>query len=678
MRIPGRIAWLLLCCAPLGCDDETAANVDATQGATDGGLDAMGPQCDVSALFKQRCGTPVCHEGSTPAARLDLIASGVEDRVSLAVAAQCPGTLADPSDPTQSVLYTKIAGVPECGARMPLGQMPLSEDEVRCVRDWISGLLPPPPPPVGDLGVPPDRGPPPPPRDMAPPEMVCTPGETEACYSGPDHTRGVAPCAPGMRTCAPDGASFGPCQGQVLPSVEDCRTPEVDEDCNGSTPACGQTWSLAFGDGGAQSARSVAIDSAGNVFMLGDFENTIGVGGDPLVADGTKADIVLAKYDRFGNPMWSKRYGDSSNQYATQVMVDADDNIYLLGRAFGTITFGGPVHDGVGTDDIFVAKLDNNGDYLWSRMFGGLDPDRAERMAVDGNGDLLVTGTFSGVADFGGGPFATAGLRDAFLLKLNGQNGAHIFSKQIGGPGDDYGFGVGVGAEGQILLTGRFEETIHIGDNELVSAGLRDIFVAAFDNFGFLQWARRYGGDGDDFPFDLVASPATGEFAITGYLSGVVDFGDQQVRSAGSLDYFIAAFNADGSVRWAQRYGDETNQFDTDFDTNTWSALATDPDNNLYLTGPLSGIARFGDGPPLNSAGRTDIFIVKLDRDGAWLFGNRFGTDNSEIGLDVAVGPDGQIAVAGRIFGTRGVDFGAAGRVESQGSSDGFVLQVEP
>ena len=85
----------------------------------------------------------------------------------------------------------------------------------------------------------------------------------------------------------------------------------------------------------------------------------------------------------------------------------------------------------------------------------------------------------------------------------------------------------------------------------------------------------------------------------------------------------------------------------------------------------LSGLLRSG-------IGRSDIFIVKLDRDGAWLFGNRFGTDNSEIGLDVAVGPDGQIAVAGRIFGTRGVDFGAAGRVESQGSSDGFVLQVEP
>lgn len=654
-----------------GCDDGSPAEGDA-------GPDAAPPQCDVVAIYEGKCGGSICHGPVDPAAGLDLISAGVEDRVSLAEAQQCAGLLADPSDPTGSLLYTKVAGVPVCGSRMPLGTPPLSEAEVACIRDWISGLQPPSPvDPDGGPGR--DAGPAEdmftPPLDMGP---ACTPGVTEPCYDGPRRTIGVGVCVEGERTCREDGSGFGPCAGQVIPSAEDCRTADVDEDCDGVTPACSENWSLAFGTELGENARSVAIDAEGNVYLFGDIEGTVSLGGEVLDPVSDKHDILLAKFDRFGNPLWSRLYGDSSNQYASQIMIGPDGNLLLMGRAFGTITFGGPVHDGIGTDDIFVAKLDPDGGFIWSRMFGGLDPDRAERIATDAAGDVLITGAFTGVVDFGGGPVESAGLRDAFVLKLDGRSGAHVFSRRFGGAGDDYGFGIAPRADGDVLVAGRFEETIDFGGGPLVSAGGRDIYLARLDRFGGHVWSRRYGGPDEDLAYDLAYDPAGGGFVLHGAFTGDVMFEGVQVRGAGSRDIFLAAFDAEDEVRWVAAYGDAADQFETDFDTNTWSAIALDAEGNIHMAGPLAGEARFGDGPPLRSAGRTDIYLVKLTPDGRFVYGNRFGTDNSEVALDVAVAPTGHVAVVGRIFGTRGVDFGAAGQVDSHGSSDGFVLHVLP
>lgn len=667
------IAGLGLALALTACEGETPAEGD---GAVDGGSEG----CDVTEIWETKCDGPGCHGPDGSGGGLDLLSPGLEDRITLAPSLQCDTLLADPSDPQGSELYRKVAAVPMCGSRMPLGLPPLSDDEVACIRDWISGLQPPAPPELDmDPDDPRDMGPPQdmfqPPPDMGP---ACTPGETEACFDGPRRTIGVGVCVEGTRTCREDGAGFGPCEGQVIPGVEDCRTADVDENCDGVTPACAENWSLAFGTEDSESARSVAIDSEGNVYLFGDAEGTINLTGEVLDPDGTKHDLVLAKFDRFGNPLWSRLYGDSSNQYATQITVDANDDLILLGRAFGTVTFGGELHDGVGTDDIFVAKLDSDGGFIWSRMFGGLDPDRAERMDIDGEGNVLVTGTFTGVVDFGSGPFESRGLRDAFVLKLDGRTGAHIFSKHFGGPGDDYGFGIAAAGEGRILAAGRFEEGVDFGGGVLESAGGRDIYLVRLDRFGEHVWSRRYGGPDEDLAYDLAYDRAGGGFVLHGAFTGDVTFEGVQVRGAGERDIFLAAFDENDEVRWVAAYGDAADQFETDFDTNTWSAIALDGEGNIHLVGPLAGEARFGDGPPLRSAGRTDVYVVKLTPGGRFVYGNRFGTDNSELALDVAVAPTGHIAVAGRIFGTRGVDFGAAGRVDSHGSSDGFVLHLLP
>ena len=81
-------------------------------------------------------------------------------------------------------------------------------------------------------------------------------------------------------------------------------------------------------------------------------------GGEPLTADGGKADLVVSKYDKYGNPIWSLRAGDSSNQYGAKMVVDAEGNLILLGRIYGSVDFGGGPRSSKGAGDILVVKLD--------------------------------------------------------------------------------------------------------------------------------------------------------------------------------------------------------------------------------------------------------------------------------------------------------------------------------
>ncbi|MEM9488574.1 MAG: nucleotide-binding protein [Myxococcota bacterium] len=647
-----------------------ASTVVGLAGGGCGGSSEPTLSCDVPTLLTEKCGGGQCHGGPQASQPLDLVSPGVAARVANVTAPLCGGNLANPADPEGSLMFQKVAGTQSCGGPMPQNSGALSADEILCMRDWISGLLPP-QQPEGDAG--PDC-----------PQCECRPGDMEVCYSGPDGTADSGVCQAGLRQCVAAGSVWvwGVCEDEVIPRGEDCTT-AADENCDGVTPPCSEWWSQGFGsyqEDQASSLRSVAVDANGDIYALGDFVGTASFGGAPLTASGEKADIVLAKFDHFGNHLWSKRFGDSSNQYASQVVVDDAGEVIIAVRVYGTINFGGIVRDAVGEYDIAIAKFDRDGNWLWDRIFGGRSGDRTERVAVDSRGDVVITGQFRDTVDFGSGGFVATGITDPFVLKLDGDTGAHLWSHQLVGTGDnDYGWGVATDADDHIYLTGRFTETIDILGTELTSLGSTDVYVAKLDSDGALMFAQRHGGSGEDGPFDLALDPASGRFAITGYMSLAASFGGGLLTSAGSRDLFLAVYDRDGDHVMSRNYGDDEDQFESSIDATTvWNSLDVDAAGNFYIGGYLSHTVDFG-GPTLASAGRTDAFLVKLSPDGQHLFGNRYGRTGTEVALDIAVADTGHVVLVGRYFGTS-MDFGASGVITRTGpdSSDGFLVRFEP
>jgi hypothetical protein len=637
----------------LGCTGE-GEEAEVVEGADD---PADQLQCDMPKLFEERCGGSICHgNGDSTAAGLDLTSPNVEQRVSGAPGTACVGILADPADPEASLLYTKVVGMPTCGARMPLTGEPLTEDELSCMRDWISGLLP----PTGDEGC---------------ENCLCEPGLTEDCYSGPDGTADVGVCVSGMHTCQTSGMGWSACEGEVGPTGEDCSTADIDENCDGDMPECSEAWALSFGDELTQATRSVALDAEGNIYALGDFEGVVGYGGDPLTATSTKADLVVSKHDMHGNPVWSLRAGDSSNQYGAKLIVDDAGNLILLGRIYGSIDFGGGELKSKGAGDLLVVKLDGEGNHIWSRVFGNKDPERAERVVVDAQGDVILTGTFTTAVNFGGGTLQTQGLRDAFVVELDGATGDHVWSVQIGGSGDDYGFGIDLDDDGKIVVGGRFEDTIELG-SPLTSEGGKDIYLAKLDPFGVPEWSRSFGGVGEDELHD-VRVQANGDIVMLGSMSETVDFGGGDLVSAGMRDIFVATLDGEGNHIWSSRHGDENDQFTSDFELNSWLTLALEPNGIIHIGGSLFGAVDF-DGPSLSSSGlNSDVWHVQLGADGSYLGGSRYGEGGTDIVLDIAVTNSGHVVLGGRLQ-SGAIDFGESGTVNTYGGGDGFIAKLPP
>jgi len=113
--------------------------------------------------------------------------------------------------------------------------------------------------------------------------------------------------------------------------------------------------------------ESVAIDASGNVIVVGQFSGIVDFGGGPIAATVGGWDIFIAKYDAVGGYLWSKRFGDSDDQWLTSVAVDGAENILVTGYFHGGVDFGGG--NLVSTDeDIFLAKFDPAGGYQWREL----------------------------------------------------------------------------------------------------------------------------------------------------------------------------------------------------------------------------------------------------------------------------------------------------------------------
>jgi hypothetical protein len=231
-------------------------------------------------------------------------------------------------------------------------------------------------------------------------------------------------------------------------------------------PDGNELWNSGLGCG--DDARGDAVvDNMDNVVMTGT-AGTLGI-----------FSCKVTKLDASGNVIWLLSFGDYYNQAYASVATDGSGNVVLTGNFFGTVDFGGGPLTAVGYYDFFVAKFDADGNHLWSQQFEQDGDVGAGRAADDGSGNLVIAGVLSGTADFGGGPRTSAGSSDIFVAMFN-SDGDHLSSRLIGDSEQQYGASVVADGSSNIVLTGSFYGTVDLGGGPLTSAGVDDIFVAKF------------------------------------------------------------------------------------------------------------------------------------------------------------------------------------------------------
>jgi len=273
-------------------------------------------------------------------------------------------------------------------------------------------------------------------------------------------------------------------------------------------------WSKRYGDEDTQSVSSIAVDSVGNLLLVGEFKSTVNLGGGNLTSAGNY-DVLLGKLDASGNHLWSKRFGDSGWQVSSGIAADNSGNVIITGYFYDTINFGGGNLVSLDGLDIFVAKFDAAGNHIWSKRFGSSNDQYSFCIAVDDSGDVFLSGLFGGLVNFGGETLSSAGSWDVFVVKLDSA-GNHIWSKSFGDASAQYSRAIAVDSYDNVLFAGYFEGTVNFGGGNLVSAGGEDVFVTKLDAAGDHVWSKRFGDASDQYA-NAIAMDGLGHALVAGY-----------------------------------------------------------------------------------------------------------------------------------------------------------------
>ncbi|GEM_PF-7057975 len=459
----------------------------------------------------------------------------------------------------------------------------------------------------------------------------------------------------------------------------------------------GLGFAFPLGSTGSDSGIGITTDSAGNVYITGNFHGTVdfdpGAGALNLTSTGDR-DSFVCRYTAAGALVWARRMGGSSgdNGYGIStegdaIAVDAGGNVYTTGRLAGTADFdpgAGAVNlTSAGLYDVFVSKLDPDGNYVWARRLGGSGHDEPWGIAVDGPGNVYTTGHFAVTADFNPGPatanLTSAGSFDVFVSKLD-TGGSFVWARRMGGSGDDTAAAIALDSGGNVYTTGNFAATADfdpgVGTFNLSSAGLDDSFVSKLDSSGNFVWARRWGGaSSDSGGGGGIALDNTDSVYATGAFQGTSDFdpgsGIFNLTSAGSTDAYVNKLDSAGNFIWARRLGGSG--------TDEGYGIAADSAGNIYTTGYFQGTAAFGTGTfNLTSAGSNDAFISELDSSGNPVWAGQLGGSGDDRGRGVGVSRSGNVYTTGFFAGTAtDFDKGACNdTLTSAGGVDIFVSHL--
>jgi hypothetical protein len=347
---------------------------------------------------------------------------------------------------------------------------------------------------------------------------------------------------------------------------------------------------------GTAEGLGIAVDGSGYIFVTGRFSGQVYFGSTMLTSAGG-TDIFIAKISNSGSFVWAKRAGGGKTMYTTYnddgrgIAVDGAGHVFVTGTCSGTAVFGSVT---LASGGIFVAKMDNSGNFIWVKQVGA---GEGLGIAIDGSGNVFMTGILLyGLNDLN---------QDIFVVKLDA-SGNLVWSKQAGGFTADQGWGIAVDRAGNVFLTGVFSGTATFGSLSFTNnVGGYDIFIAKMNNSGNFVWVKQVGGTNADLGgYGLaIAADGSGNAYVTGYFSGLSQFGSFPLSSAGYGDIFVTKLDNTGRFIWAQRAGGSSSE--------EGDGIAVDGSGNVFVAGGFFGTAKFGSAS-ITSAGDKDIFITKM------------------------------------------------------------------
>ncbi len=417
------------------------------------------------------------------------------------------------------------------------------------------------------------------------------------------------------------------------------------------------TWHTFLGSASEDQAEDIAVDGNGYVYVTGRSSATWGT---PVRAYTGGIDAFVAKLNSSGSLLWNTFLGDDGAQFSDvgyAIAVDDSGNVYVAG--YSDITWESPVNNYAGGYDGFAVKLDSSGVLQWNTFFGSTSGDIANGIALDGSGNIYITG--SSFATWGSPVNAFAGGIDGFAVKLN-NSGDLLWNTFMGSASSSFveetASGIAVDAGNNVYITGNSYGTW--GSPINAYTGNSDAFAAKLNTSGVLQWNTFMGtSSGVDFT-NGIALDGNNNVYIVGYSddswgSPINSFG------GGDQDVFAAKLNSSGALQWNTFMGSSTTDDYVD-------DITIDGSGRSFIVGTTEATW----GSPLNSySGSQDAFLAVLNADGSLNYNTFFGNSGYDIGSGIAL--DGSLNVY--LAGYSNATWGTSPVNPYLGSYDAFVIK---
>lgn len=434
--------------------------------------------------------------------------------------------------------------------------------------------------------------------------------------------------------------------------------------------------SLAFGSAGFDEITGLVVDTSGNIYVAGTSAGNVVIDSS-LVSGHGGADAFVAKLGPDLSLLWARTYGDALDQGAHGLALDPNGGIVVAGDAQGSIDLGGGALASAGDRDVFVAKLDVDGEHLWSRMFSGQAADWAHGVAVDPAGNVFVGGSIGATVDVDGIVVsAAAGPGDAFVAKL-AADGTPLWAASYGDAAYQGVHSIAAFSTGDVVITGDAAGPVDFGGGAVgpTSGGTAlDVFVVKLSGNGSHVWTVPFVGSGRERAHS-VAIDSADRVVTTGQFTGTASFAGLDLTSAGADDVYLVKLDAAGTLVWGQRHGDSS--------IDNIRQVTVGADDDVLLAGPVSGSTDLGCGPVGGEDGDPMGFVRRLDASGAHRLTHLFGDPSSDqppyamqYGQRAAAVAGGRLVVIGNFHFAVQL---ASQTHTSQGELDTFVaVLVEP
>jgi uncharacterized membrane protein/predicted secreted protein len=374
-------------------------------------------------------------------------------------------------------------------------------------------------------------------------------------------------------------------------------------------------WAKAYGSTGNDEAYSIQRTKDGGFIVAGY-----------MTISGTNTDVWILKLDPDGNIQWQKVFGGPFADAAYEVKESYDGSFIVAGSSVTSV----PTTQRNG----FIAKLDSNGNFVWSLTYGGTADDEFRSLTISQEGGteyIIVTGY---TKSFGSGG------EDAWILKVNSSDGSIMWQKRYGTSNDD---------RFQRVITSSYNGSISyvFAGRTFSSSTNFDFWVMITDENGNTKMSKKYFypslSPGDEFAWDIKETP-DGAFVV-------VDLAQRYIGSGGRDIWILKIRKDNGEIIWQKAFGGQ-------YDDEARSAVVAE-NGDIIIAGTANSL--------VSSSSTYDIWILRLDKDGNLKWQKVFGLpgSNADLASSICLSDDGNFVVAGYT-------------TTSGGGNDIFVMKITP